>query len=66
MSNLHEVLGQARERAGYSQDDVGAALGVSRVMISYWEVGFAEPQRPPAERPGTPLRSTAIGSRCRS
>ena len=43
MSNLHEVLGQARERAGYSQDDVGAALGVSRVMISYWEVGSRSP-----------------------
>ncbi len=43
MSNLHEALGQARERAGYSQDDVGAALGVSRVMISYWEVGSRTP-----------------------
>jgi Zn-dependent peptidase ImmA (M78 family)/DNA-binding transcriptional regulator YdaS (Cro superfamily) len=29
----------AREVAGYSQDDVAAALGITRVMVSYWESG---------------------------
>lgn len=40
---LHEALARARERARYSQDDVGAALGVSRAMVSYWESGTRTP-----------------------
>jgi Zn-dependent peptidase ImmA (M78 family)/DNA-binding XRE family transcriptional regulator len=39
-------LAQAREDAGYSQEDVAAALGVHRVMVSYWETG----QRTPNDR----------------
>ena len=40
---LHEVLTRSRRRARYSQDDVGAALGVSRAMVSYWETGTRVP-----------------------
>jgi len=43
MPDLHAVLARARERARYSQDDVGAALGVSRAMVSYWEAGSRRP-----------------------
>ena len=39
MGNLHAGLKRARELASYSQEDAGAALGVSRVMVSYWEAG---------------------------
>jgi Zn-dependent peptidase ImmA (M78 family)/DNA-binding XRE family transcriptional regulator len=35
--SLAAQLGRARELAGFTQDDVAAALGVSRAMISYWE-----------------------------
>ena len=35
----------AREVAGYSQDDVAAALGITRAMVSYWESG-ARPLSP--------------------
>jgi Zn-dependent peptidase ImmA (M78 family) len=43
MPDLHPALARARERARYSQDDVGAALGVSRAMVSYWEAGNRRP-----------------------
>lgn len=43
MSEMHPPLARARERARYSQDDVGAALGVSRAMVSYWEAGSRSP-----------------------
>ncbi len=43
MPELHHALSRARERARYSQDDVGAALGVSRAMVSYWETGSRKP-----------------------
>lgn len=43
MADLHPALALARERARYSQDDVGAALGVSRAMVSYWEAGTRRP-----------------------
>ncbi len=43
MSFLHEVLTRSRRRERYSQDDVGAALGVSRAMVSYWETGTRVP-----------------------
>lgn len=43
MPDLHQALSRARERARYSQDDVGAALGVSRAMVSYWETGTRTP-----------------------
>ncbi len=36
-------LVDARTEAGYSQEDVAAALGVSRAMVSYWESGKREP-----------------------
>ena len=39
MSDFHLALSRARERTRFSQDDVGAALGVSRAMVSYWEAG---------------------------
>ncbi len=34
---LGEQLVAARRQSGYSQEDVAAALGVARAMISYWE-----------------------------
>lgn len=43
MPDLPLLLARARERARYSQDDVGAALGVSRAMVSYWEGGSRRP-----------------------
>ncbi len=43
MTELHVTLSRARERARYSQDDVGGALGVSRAMVSYWESGSRTP-----------------------
>lgn len=43
MTDLHLALARARERSRYSQDDVGAALGVSRAMVSYWESGSRVP-----------------------
>jgi len=43
MAEMHPLLARARERARYSQDDVGAALGVSRAMVSYWEAGSRSP-----------------------
>lgn len=43
MTELHVALSRARERARYSQDDVGGALGVSRAMVSYWESGSRKP-----------------------
>lgn len=43
MENLHTVLMRARERVGYSQEDIGAALGISRSMVSYWETGNRKP-----------------------
>lgn len=36
-------LTEAREAAGYSQDQVAVALDVSRPMISYWESGSRTP-----------------------
>ena len=33
-----------RERAGLTQDDVAAALGVSRQMVSYWENDTRKPR----------------------
>ena len=36
-------LTEAREAAGYSQDQVAVALDVSRPMISYWESGTRTP-----------------------
>lgn len=46
MNDFHGILRRARGRARYSQDEVGAALGVSRTMVSYWEAG----QRTPNDR----------------
>ena len=43
MGDLQAGLQKARERSGYSQDDAGAALGVSRAMVSYWEAGSRVP-----------------------
>lgn len=36
-------LARAREVMGYSQEQAGAALGVNRAMISYWESGRRQP-----------------------
>ena len=43
MAELAEGLRRAREWAQFSQDEVGAALGVSRTMVSYWENGTRTP-----------------------
>ncbi|MCY3893333.1 MAG: XRE family transcriptional regulator [Acidimicrobiaceae bacterium] len=43
MSQLGEALARARSSARYSQDDVGAALGINRAMVSYWESGTRTP-----------------------
>jgi transcriptional regulator with XRE-family HTH domain len=33
-----------RVRAGLTQDDIGAVLGVSRVAVTRWELGQRTPQ----------------------
>ena len=43
MSELGEALARTRAHGHYSQKDVGAALGVSRVMVSHWESGERTP-----------------------
>lgn len=43
---MENSLARAREDAGYNQEDVAAALGVSRVMVSYWESGKRAPNDP--------------------
>ena len=43
MDDSNDALKRARIHARYSQDDVGAALGVSRTMVSYWEAGSRSP-----------------------
>ncbi|MCY3861704.1 MAG: XRE family transcriptional regulator [bacterium] len=43
MSQLGETLARARTSARYSQDDVGAVLGINRAMVSYWEAGTRTP-----------------------
>ena len=43
MSQLGEALARARANARYSQNDVGAALGIDRAMVSYWEAGTRTP-----------------------
>lgn len=40
---LAQKIVHARERLGYSQEDLANALGVSRAMVSYWESGKREP-----------------------
>lgn len=41
--NPQPSLLRQRLESGFSQDDVAAALGVSRAMVSYWESGRREP-----------------------
>ncbi len=43
---MERALARAREEAGYNQEDVAAALGVSRAMVSYWESGKRTPRDP--------------------
>lgn len=43
MEEGQDLLRRARERARYSQEDVAAALGVSRALVSYWETGSRQP-----------------------
>lgn len=38
-----QQLVRARERLGFSQQDAGAAIGVSRAMVGYWESGARQP-----------------------
>ena len=40
---MAERLSEARELAGYSQEQVALALGVSRPMVTYWEGGSRTP-----------------------
>jgi Zn-dependent peptidase ImmA (M78 family)/DNA-binding XRE family transcriptional regulator len=40
---LSERLAGARLQSGYSQEDLAAALGVNRAMVSYWESGKRVP-----------------------
>lgn len=41
--SLGAQLVRARDRMGYRQEDVAAALGVTRAMISYWETDRRQP-----------------------
>lgn len=41
--NLGEALKTRRTTAGYTQEYVAEALGVSRQAVSKWEIGASEP-----------------------
>lgn len=41
--HMAKRLSEARELAGYSQDQAASALGVSRPMVTYWEGGSRTP-----------------------
>lgn len=41
--SLGTHLARAREQMGYRQEDVAAALGVTRAMVSYWETDRRRP-----------------------
>jgi Zn-dependent peptidase ImmA (M78 family)/transcriptional regulator with XRE-family HTH domain len=43
---MENALARARDDAGYNQEDVANALGVSRAMVSYWESGKRAPSDP--------------------
>jgi len=43
MTNVSERIKQTRKRLGYSQDVLGAKVGVSRVAVSQWERGESTP-----------------------
>jgi Zn-dependent peptidase ImmA (M78 family)/transcriptional regulator with XRE-family HTH domain len=40
---LADQLARARTSSGFGQDDLANALGVSRAMVSYWELGKRRP-----------------------
>jgi len=48
MRDLHAKWGQAiryhRERAGWTQDELAAKLGVTHAAVSYWENGVRAPR----------------------
>lgn len=44
MATFGERLRAARERAGYTQEQLGLELGVGKAAVSAWENGNAEPQ----------------------
>lgn len=43
MMNVSKRIKQTRKRLGYSQDVLGAKVGVSRVAVSQWERGESSP-----------------------
>jgi len=43
MPDLPDTLARTRTQAGYSQDDIAVAMGVSRAMVSYWETRARRP-----------------------
>lgn len=52
-----------REKAGVSQAEVAAALGVHETTVARWEKGVRSPRGPVAQRYGRLIRSLrALGS----
>ena len=49
---LSDLLRQARERAGFSQQEAADAFGVTRVVFSYWETGRRLPSLSQLQRLG--------------
>ncbi len=45
-------LSQRRKAAGYTQQAFADALGVSRITVSYWETGRAQPNAVNARKVG--------------
>lgn len=39
-----DVRGRLRRAAGFTQEQVGQAVGVGRVQVARWESGFADPR----------------------
>jgi len=55
------ALLKTRERAGLTQDDVAAALGLSRQVIGYWEQGKRKPRDEQLLQLATLFRTSVAG-----
>jgi Zn-dependent peptidase ImmA (M78 family)/transcriptional regulator with XRE-family HTH domain len=55
------ALVSTRERAGLTQDDIAAALGVSRQVIGYWEQGKRKPRTEQMFQLATLFRTSVAG-----
>lgn len=43
MSEIGDIIKSLRVKAGLTQEELGARVGVSRSAVSLWEIGVSEP-----------------------